>query len=641
MTDPDPQERHLRYGPASKSATASYTFAVVATLAAFLTMLALIPLTDDAPSYVLLVAAVALTVWYGGFMAGALAVVVGWSLAFAVFVGEKTFDVSSEGELVGWGVALVVALGVVWVSFAMRRGHERAASAAGVAEASFEEMESLQQLASALSAALTPADVTHSLVERTPAILGAKGGAVGFVEDGELVIADPVGVAAQTHPPGLRLPLSALAPITRAIALGTPVVVRDRATFEAEYPNGASLTRYAQGAIAVPLRVAGEIVGSMSFLFDRPDAMSDDAEAIAQIAADLGGQALERAQLYELERQSRQALDRVLQIAPRFHAETVEQVVFEICRGARTTFGSDFGILWRVEGGRLELVGADPSLESLQPGIVAMLDDFPRLREAIGRLEVSFVPDVQETSRGAGLELVRTLGIHSSLRTPIAIGDEPGLLLVVSWQRVVSEPDPSTIVLARRYADQAGLAFEQLERRRAEAEAALRADETRRLQEITAALSQAATATDVSTLCLEHALEAVGADAGLVVLARPEGVTVELVASSGYSDSALEIWRGFDLDADVPFTRAIATGEPIWASTPEDVAAFARAEELGDASWATLPLRTGAGVRGALHLAFRSPRELSEAERKWLQTVVSQCAQALERSRLFDDEQLL
>ena len=627
-----------RYAPVAKSRFASLAFAVLAIGAGILTTVALEPVTG-APSYAILVGAVAVTVWYGGFRPGVVAVLLGWALAFVLFVGEDALDTSSEEELVRWGVSLAAAMGVVWVSFVMRRGQERAASAADLAEASVVELANLQELASALSAALTPDDVTHALIARTPAILGAKGGAVGLLDGDELVVADPVSAAGQTHLPGTRFRLTARAPITQAAALGTPIVVHDRATFEEQYPDGAVLTPEAQGAIAVPLRAAGEVVGSMSFLYDHPDGMSEDAEAIARIIADLGGQALERSRLYELERESRHALDQILQIAPRFQADSVEEVAFEICHGARLAFGSDLGVLWRVVDSRLELVSVDPAVEQLQPGLRLDLEDFPRLRSAIETREVSFVPNVQESSHGAGLEVVRSLGIHSSLRTPIAIGDDPALLLVVSWRKVLSDPGPSTILLARRYADQAGLALEQLERRRAEAEATLRADETRRLQAVTAALSLAATTSDVSNVCLEHAVEAVGAEAGFVVLSRAG--RVELVTSHGYTDAHLELWRGFDLDGDAPFARAIASGEPVWASSAEDVASFADAAELGEQSWATIPLQSGAGVRGALHLAFRTPRELSDAERRWLQSVVGQCSQALERSWLFDDEQLL
>ncbi len=206
---------------------------------------------------------------------------------------------------------------------------------------------------------------------------------------------------------------------------------------------------------------------------------------------------------------------------------------------------------------------------------------------------------------------------------------------------MVTEPDPTTLAIVRRFTDQAGLALEQVERRRAEEEAARRADETRRLQEITAALAIASTAADVSTTCLEHALEAVGAEAGFVVLTRPESVAIDLVTSSGYEEDEVARWGGLALDDDVPFARAISSGEAVWAFTADDVASFTGASAGSDTAWAVLPLKTAAGVRGALHLAFRSPRELGEDERRWLQAIVSQCAQALERSRLFDAEQLL
>src|SRR5919106_1216312 len=48
-----------------------------------------------------------------------------------------------------------------------------------------------------------------------------------------------------------------------------------------------------------------------------------------------------------------------------------------------------------------------------------------------------------------------------------------------------------------------------------------------------------------------------------------------------------------------------------------------------------------AGVHGALHISLAHTRELSEGQRRWLQSVVSQCALALERSQLYDEEQRL
>jgi serine phosphatase RsbU (regulator of sigma subunit)/anti-sigma regulatory factor (Ser/Thr protein kinase) len=630
------------YRQPSRAFLVRYAFAVVAAGVSLATMGVFFPLVGE-PLYAFVVGGVAVTIWYGGFGPGLLVVLIGWTAAFGFFVGDpEVVDRGTDEELVEWAATLVVGLAVVWVSVVMRRGRERAGIAADQAEASVRQMTGVQQLATALTAAVTPSDVAHALIERGPSLLGARGGALGLIEGDDLVIVDPQGVGTQTHRPGFRLPLRARAPIAQAAYTGSPVQVRDRATFERVYPDGAALTLYAQGALAVPLRAGGVVVGAMSFLFDAPGSMREDAEAIAGIAADLGGQTLDRAQLFERERESRRALDRVLRVAPRFHADTPENAAATICSEARATFGADVAMLWRLKDTRLELMHSDPVSDELPPRLTADLDDFPRLREAVEQIQVSFVPDVQQEALAAGGERVRRLGIHSSLRTPIAIGGgEAELVLIVSWNRVLPEPDPSIYALARRFADQAGLALEQVERRRAEEQAAGRAEETRRLQAITAALSVAATATDVSNTCLEHALEAVGAEAGFIVLTRPEGVTIDIVTSSGYAADELAVWGAYALDTEVPFARAIATGEAIWALTPEEMGAFVTAQNSPDRGWAALPLRTPAGIRGALHLSFRTERTLTEGERRWLQTVVSQCAQALERSRLFDAEQLL
>ena len=523
----------------------------------------------------------------------------------------------------------------------MRLRGERAERAVDHAEATFRDLTGLQELSTVLLAAVTPTDVARGLIERTPSLVGARGGSLGLIEGRDLVIVDPQ-VTGSTHRPGVRLPLETRAPIAQAALLGSIVRVGDRHAFERDYPDGAALSPYAHGAVAAPLWVAGEVVGALSLLFDDTRPAHEEAQAIVALVAGLGGQALERARLYTQEREGREALDRILRVAPRFHTESVESAAAAICSEAAATFGSDVAMLWRRRGHTLELVWAAPAA-TLPAGLEANLEDFPSLLDALDRPQVSFVPDIQQEARGEGLERVRRLDLRSSLRVPVVTGGgEAELILIVSWTKVVSEPDPPIMVLMRRFADQAGLALEQVERRLAQAEAASRAEEMRRLQEVTAALSLASTTSDVGDRCLAHALEAVGVEAGFIALSRPDSVVVELVSSSGYSDDELEWWGRFELDSDVPFARAIASGEPVWALRQSDMAGFLGIdEELPDRGWVALPLRTPAGVRGALHLSLRHERELSERERRWLVSLVSQCAQALERSRLFDTEQVL
>ncbi len=208
--------------------------------------------------------------------------------------------------------------------------------------------------------------MAHTLVERVPATLGAAGAALGLLDGDVLQIVDPAGSPRQTIPPGTRLPLDALAPITIAARTGEVTFASTRDRFEQDFPDGAALAPYAAGALAVPLRAGGKIVGSMGFPFREPDAIDDEVLAVARLAADLGGQALERAGLYEQERQSREGLDRIVRLAPRFDSESPESVVEMICKEAMTTFGSDIAQLWarrrrRGVRGRVARAGERPS----------------------------------------------------------------------------------------------------------------------------------------------------------------------------------------------------------------------------------------------------------------------------------------
>ncbi len=612
-----------------------YGFAIVLSAMGVLASEALTP--DGAEFYAVLVGVVAVTVWLGGVGPALVAVAAGWTF--------ELLDQVTSGEFRGvevtrWLATMAIALGVVLVSEVLRRGREQAAAAALASEASFRDMAGLQELSVRLLEAVTPSSVAQALVERTPSLVGARAAAFGMIDGSDLVIADP-RVSGSHHEPGFRMPLEARVPIALAASEGVTVRVDDREAFERDFSEGALLTPYAHRAIAVPLWVAGESVGALSLLFDETDSAHAEAEAIAMLAAGLGGQALERARLYAREQESRQGLERILRVAPRFHADSVEGAAAAICSEAAATFDADTATLWRLRGRKLELLYTAPP-DVLPPGLDAALEDFPTLLDAVANLRVSFVSDVQEEARGEGLERVRTLGLRSSFRVPIAIGGgEAELVLIVSWKKVIPDPDPAMIALIRRFADQAGFALEQVERRRAQAEAQKRSEETRRLQEVTAALSLASSSTEVADTCLTHVLEAVGAEAGFVVLSRPEGVIVDFVSSVGYSDRELEHWGTFALDSNVPFALAFSSGEPVWALTLAEMAGFDGREKLEDQGWVALPLRTAAGIRGALHVTFRHPRELRDEERRWLQAVVSQCAQALERSRLFDVEQRL
>lgn len=96
----------------------------------------LLPLVGDA-SYAPLVGAVAVAVWAGGGIGGTAAVVAAWTLGFWVLAEPRgSSGISSRDEFVRWVTSLVVGVIVVGAGFVMRRGYERAAEAAELAEQS-------------------------------------------------------------------------------------------------------------------------------------------------------------------------------------------------------------------------------------------------------------------------------------------------------------------------------------------------------------------------------------------------------------------------------------------------------------------------------------------------------------------------
>ena len=628
--------------PANRSAPERYGLALLLTAGAFAATLALL-VVGGGPIYGPLLGAVLITAWLGGVGPASVSLAIGWGLALVLLVGPHgDLDLGDQEDLIRWGVNLGFGVLIVVVAGILRAGRREASEAATEAEGSLERAEALQELSGELAAAASSEEVSSALAERAVSFLGAQGALLGLLENGDVLVVNATGIAAGVQVPGRRVLLDEKTLLSTAVREGRVVRANDRATLEAEFPDSAGpLPALVQSAIVVPLRRGDMPVGAVEFLFDRPNTLDDELVAVASTAAGLAEQALERARLYEREREMSRALERILQVAPRFYAETAGEVTAAICREARTTFGADYGVLWRIRGKDLELVNSAPRRVEWPLGLRVPLADFPGLADAVAELGVSFVPDVASEAREEGLERVRELGIRSSLRSPIVIGGRSELVLAVSWQTEIDRPDATTIAIIRRFADQAGLAFEQLERRLAEEQAAARAQETERLQEVTAALSLAASSVDVGDTCLKHALRFVGAEAGFVVLTGSGGTSVQMLSNVGYSDDALEAWSALGLDADVPFARAIASGEPVWALSRDEMDVFTGAPALDEAGWVCVPLRTPAGIHGALHVSLHDPKELTEAERRWLQSVVSQCALALERSNLYEEEQRL
>ncbi|WP_242343346.1 GAF domain-containing protein [Anaeromyxobacter terrae] len=158
------------------------------------------------------------------------------------------------------------------------------------------------------------------------------------------------------------------------------------------------------------------------------------------------------------------------------------------------------------------------------------------------------------------------------------------------------------------------------------------------------ALAGAVTREDVAAIVLERALTLVGARAVSLFLEREPGV-LELVRSVGLSERFRDRYRLIGPDTAVPQTDAFRTGEPVWLRDPAEIAArYPAAADLaaeeGDRAWAAVPLVLDRR-RGAIGIRFPQPRAFDAEERALIESATRQCAQALDRARLYDAQRQL
>jgi len=174
--------------------------------------------------------------------------------------------------------------------------------------------------------------------------------------------------------------------------------------------------------------------------------------------------------------------------------------------------------------------------------------------------------------------------------------------------------------------------------REARHEAELAAGRIARLQRVTAALSAAISTDEVARLVVEHALDAGGASAAVVTLR--DGDALEIRSQSGYEGPLVELWSRFPLDAPVPLADAVRTGAIILLESGEETLrrypVVERSEHQYEAI-AAVPLVFHGQALGALGLSYSTPHAFSAGERGFLLALGRQCAQALERARLYEE----
>jgi PAS domain S-box-containing protein len=179
----------------------------------------------------------------------------------------------------------------------------------------------------------------------------------------------------------------------------------------------------------------------------------------------------------------------------------------------------------------------------------------------------------------------------------------------------------------------------EAERERLLAAARDAAARTARLQEITSELSRVLAPEDVARVIVRQILEAIGAFAGGVLELSDDGRELVLLHAEGFDAGVQARFARFSVDAPVPVRDVVRERVPVLL---ESRAEWETRYPIGpvsltgdDGAWAALPLLVEDRVLGALTLRFQTPRQFSADDRELMMAFAGQCAQALERARLY------
>ena len=265
------------------------------------------------------------------------------------------------------------------------------------------------------------------------------------------------------------------------------------------------------------------------------------------------------------------------------------------------------------------------------------------------------IPDellVQYARDPEHLEIMRQIGFRSCMLVPLRARRR--ILGVLSFVNTATSRHhtPEDLALAEDLANRAALAVDNARLYRTEQQTRRAAERTsdllRRLQALSTSLTQALTPPEVATAVIEQGLKSLGAHAGTVVLIDDTGTELELVGTVGFSSELVDKWQRFSLNQRVPIADAIRTKTTVLVesfSDPEWHASYPGlgplASVTGSKALVAAPLIVEGRTIGAVGLSFAEPQKFSEDDRAFLVALAQQCAQALERARLYETEQRL
>ncbi|MGF1935110.1 MAG: PAS domain S-box protein [Nostoc sp. ChiQUE02] len=263
---------------------------------------------------------------------------------------------------------------------------------------------------------------------------------------------------------------------------------------------------------------------------------------------------------------------------------------------------------------------------------------------------IHFISDeqIQVATHNAGhLKILQELNPTSGMSVPLIVrGRVLGAITLVSSSGRCY--DSKSLMLAEELACRAAIAVDNArlytEAQQSQQAALRAASRTARLQTITAALSESLTPAQVAEVIVEQGMAAMGASSALVALVTKSGTELEIVRTVGYRQETIDLWRQFSINASVPLAEAVRNKQPIWQqSTTARIARYSHlAKEYAQVdygAWISIPLIIEGRAIGGMSLAFAEIQEFNQDDQAFMLALTQQCAQAMERARLYEAEQ--
>lgn len=162
------------------------------------------------------------------------------------------------------------------------------------------------------------------------------------------------------------------------------------------------------------------------------------------------------------------------------------------------------------------------------------------------------------------------------------------------------------------------------------------------LQKTTAALASALTIDKVANTIVSEGLSVIGAHAGSISLLEEDGM-LHIIASAGYSQELTSEFAQFSIEQDYPLSHAIKNGKPVVLHTAEErdtryphLVESRRSAGAGAA--AAIPMIIDGSAVGGLGFNFPLGRVIDDEDVRFMTTLAQQCAQGIERARLYEAE---